>query len=105
MQTWPVSPAQHRPEDEEFISRFGGNGQTGSTNGSGADVVLDASSYASDERRANAVPMTKAPGQTWVQAATYSWNVPRPAAEANGVAASQNGRSAPPPDTSQTSEH
>jgi hypothetical protein len=102
---WPESPVRHRPEDEEFISRFAGNGANGlngASGGSGAtssgvDIVLDVSGVSPDDGRRSGTPLIKGPGQSWVQAATYTWQVPHET-QAGITPAAQNGHAASPPD-------
>jgi hypothetical protein len=83
--TWPESPVRHRTEDEEFISRFAAKNSIPAPDsvvqnaGPADDVVLDASGISnSDEARTSSAPAVgKEPGQTWVEAATFAWHVPR----------------------------
>ena len=100
---WPESPVRHRPEDEEFISRFAGNGSNGSNGGfgggpsAGVDIVLDVNGVSSDQnRRAGGLPI-KEPGQSWVQAATYNWQMPHEP-QPGITPAAQNGHAASPPE-------
>lgn len=85
-QTWPENPARHRPEDEEFISRFAGSAATtpgeGTTRapetGTGTDIVLNVSGISSrPETELGSTPhLGKGPGQTWIEAATSVWHGP-----------------------------
>jgi hypothetical protein len=85
-QTWPENPIRHRPEDEEFISRFTGNQTTPAVdgvsvdqkNGTGTDIVLDVSgvSNRSETQPGATHHIGKDPGQSWVEAATSAWHGP-----------------------------
>lgn len=103
--TWPESPVRHSPEDEAFISRFAGNGAPPMVNPnltsppSGVDVVLDIDGVSTpDNRRITSPPaFAKEPGQSWVEAATYSWHIPHES-QAPITRAPRNGHATPPPE-------
>lgn len=107
MQTWPENPIRHRPEDQEFISRFAGRADPApdaeanqaQDAKAGTDVVLNVSSRPEPEPRP--VPhVGKEPGQTWIEAATFVWHGPH-AADDSPSGSRQNGHRQDPPASDQ----
>lgn len=82
--TWPQVPVRHRTEDQEFISRFAASAPSqveppATSEPGGVDIVLDVASVSPPSGAEAGATHTvgKEPGQSWLEAATHAWHLPR----------------------------